>query len=153
MIRLQHHFSLFNPSRFEALVDAPHTNENNTIIGYHIPVGNITYDRTLFDDGGKMDIASGIYSAPKDGIYLYGIDGHKCSGNALAEIQVYHNGVLKKIISHSDATPQGTQLTSFWSLEMKAGDLVYLTNIQQNSLYTFGSPASYKFSFIGFLLS
>merc|ERR1719412_2007804 len=137
---------------FQALVDAPHMNENNTIIGYHIPTGNITYDHTLFDEGQKMDTNTGIYSAPKDGIYLFGIDGHKCSGNALAEIRVYHNGVLKKTISHSDATPQSTQLTSFWSMDLKAGDKVYLTNIQANSLYTFGNPATYMFSFIGFLL-
>ena len=135
-------------------MDAPHTNVNNTNIGYHIPTGTIKFDRTAFDTGKKMNITSGIYSAPKDGLYLFGVDGHKCSGNALAEVRVYHNKVLVKSVSHSDATPQSTQLTSFWTLEMKTGDQVYLVNNQATSLYTLGNnPATYQFAFVGFYLA
>ena len=109
------------------------------------------YDRTLLDEEKKWNLTSGIYTAPKDGIYLFGVDAHKCSGNALAQIDAIHNGNIVKTISHSDSAPQSTQLTSFWSVEMKAGDTIYLVNKQATSLYTFGT--TYIFSFIGFFLS
>ena len=144
-------------SRFEALVDAPHTDANNINVGYHIPVGTIKFDRTAFDEGAKMNITTGVYTAPKDGIYLFGIDGHKCSGNALAEVNVYHNNVMEKTVLISDAVPsQKTrlQLTSFWTTDMKIGDQVYLVNNKEKSLYTLGNnPATFQFAFIGFYLS
>ena len=109
------------------------------------------YDHTLFDEEHKMNLTSGVYTAPKAGIYLFGLDAHKCSGNANAQIDAVHNGKIVKTIAHSDETPQGTQLTSFWSVEMEAGDTIYLQNQQASSLYTLGT--SYIFSFIGFYLS
>ena len=101
-----------------------------------------------------MDPITGIFSAPKDGIYLFGIDGHKCSGNVKAQIVVYHNSKEVKSIDHSDKEAQSTQITSFWTLEMKATDTVYLTNNMENSLYTLGdNPNTYSFSFVSFHLS
>ena len=137
--------------RFNALNDKIHDDGNGTVVGYHIPEGTIMYDHTLFDEEKKMNLSSGIYTAPKEGVYLFGVDAHKCSGNALAQIDAIHNGKIIKSISHSDSAPQSTQLTSFWSVEMKAGDTIYLTNKQASSLYTLGT--TYIFSFIGFFLS
>ena len=124
---------------------------NGTGIGYHIPTGTIKYDRAVIDTEKKMNLTSGIYSAPKDGTYMFGIDGHKCSGNALADVSAYHNGKLVKTVSHSDAAPQSVQLTSFWTLELKTGDTVYLVNNQISSLYTNGD--AYQFAFIGLYIS
>ena len=136
------------------MVDKPHKNENGTNVGYHIPKGTIKYDRTILDEGKNMDPTTGIFSAPKDGIYLFGIDGHKCSGNAKAQIVVYHNGKEVKSIDHSDKEAQSTQITSFWTLEMKAADTVYLVNNMKSSLYTLGdNPSTYSFSFVSFYLS
>ena len=98
-----------------------------------------------------MNLTSGIYTAPKNGIYQFAIDGHKCSGNAKAQIDAIHNGKIIKTISHSDETPQSTQITAFWSLEMNAGDTIYLTNKQESSLYTLGT--AYIFSWIGSYMS
>ena len=123
-------------------------------MGYHIPTGTIKFDRTVLDEEKHMDATTGIFSAPKDGIYLFGIDGHKCAGNATAQVLVYHNGKLVKSIDHSDEKAQGTQLTSFWTLEMKAADSVYLSNNMKDSLYILGdNPKTYSFSFISFYLS
>jgi hypothetical protein len=136
------------------LIDKPHVNENNTNTGWHIPTGTMKFDRTAYDVGKKMNITSGVYSVPKDGVYLFGMDGHKCSGNARAQVVVYHNGKEIKSVDHSDEKAQSTQITSFWTLDMKAGDTIYLTNNQASSLVTLGdNPKTYSFSFMGFYLS
>ena len=106
------------------MIDKKHVNENNTNVGYHIPKGNMKFDRTAFDVGNKMNITSGVYSAPKDGVYLFGMDGHKCSGNAKAQVVVYHNGKEIKSVDHSDEKAQSTQITSFWTfffIRLRAG--------------------------------
>ena len=98
-----------------------------------------------------MNKTSGRFTASQDGSHLFQIDGHKCEGNPVAEIDVQHNGLLIHKIYHKDdgSTSQATQLTSFWTVDMKIGDQVVLSNKQDNSLYIKGNPAYYSFSFIG----
>ena len=106
-----------------------------------------------------MNTTSGSFTAPSDGIYLFEVDGHKCAGNIVADIHIHHNGVLKHRILQSDdmptdtSKPQSTQITSFWTLDMKVGDQIILVNQEANSLYIKGDPAYYTFSFTGIALN
>merc|ERR1712141_38253 len=97
------------------------------------------------------NVTSGVYTAPKDGIYLFGFDNHKCSGNKIGQVDVIHNSKLVKTIIQNDEKPQSIMLTSYWTLEMKSGDTIYLVNKQKSSLYTHGTDSI--LSFIGFYLS
>ena len=147
--------SNFHYFRFEAIIDTPHSDENGTNVGYSIPKGIITFDHKGIDRQGNMNITSGTFTAPNDGVYLFEIDGHKWAGNLVAEIDVQQNNVLQHKILHLDDgnVTQIAQITSFWTLEMKSGDQVRLVNQQENSLFIQGNPAYYSFSFTGLSLT
>merc|ERR1711963_898330 len=91
---------LYEDVLFEALIDNPQSDENGTNIGYHVPEGTIIFDRASIDTEGSMNVTSGTFTATKDGVYLFNIDGHKCAGSSVAEIDVERNGSLIHKVLH-----------------------------------------------------
>jgi len=101
--------------------------------GEYVPVGTISFQSTDYDYQANFDKNSGIFEAPKTGLYLFSFNGLVETGSS-AEIKMYINDVDKEHFWHSDADSLDRQLIAWWSVELSKGDEVRLYNNYSGTL-------------------
>jgi len=114
-----------------------HVQRNST---YSIVDTTIPFQLERLNIGGAMNITSGIFTAPKSGIYFFSFNGLKDSPTNTLTVRLYHNS---KIITRAYGTNVAGHFTATLSstLSLKSGDQIRLLLVEgklydENSLYT-----------------
>ena len=105
----------------------------------------------MFHFHANFDITSGIFTAEKDGIYYFEVDGFIYWQTVRARLLVYFNDIPIRDIWNDGAEEyqNGRQLSTFWTFEMKEGDQIYLSNSYEHSFLVDGNQ---PFTFIGHII-
>ena len=107
---------------------------SNTQKGY-IPTGRISFDSTEFDYLGNFEHSTGIFTASRDGLHAFFFSGYLADSDHL-RLDIFLNGVLNQYIYRVDVdSGDHGQVTFWWTMNMKKGDEVYLSNYYSNSLF------------------
>merc|ERR1711953_1183124 len=116
--------------------------------GNLLPAGDIiNYDGIVIDSLKRFDPKSGIFSAPRDGNYLFVVDGFK-SGGVEGEIWIFVNEDVVKACSESDDY-WWSSINGMVTVQLKANDQVKVHSYYNNSTYVdIYNPVT----FIGFQL-
>ena len=143
--QIQNHVGklLFKDVMFEAIIEGNHHS--------YLPAGVITFDRLVFQFKANFNITSGIFTADRNGVYYFQIDGFIYFITVRARLLVYFNNIPIRDIWNDGAEEyqNGRQLTSFWTFEMKEGDQVYLSNSYEHSFLVDGNQ---PFVFMGHII-
>ena len=116
--------------------------------GNLLPAGDIiNYDGIVIDSLKRFDPKSGIFSAPRDGTYLFVVDGFK-SGGVEGELWIFVNEDVVKACSESDDY-WWSSINGMVTVQLKANDQVKVHSYYNNSTYVdIYNPVT----FIGFQL-
>ena len=97
------------------------------------PVGKITYDSVIFDKFGNFNKDTGIFRAPRDGVYAFFFSAyfHTTVADSLS---YYVNGERGSQYIHHTGEAKYTTHSAYWSLNLMKGDEMYLHNDIANSL-------------------
>jgi len=114
----------------------------------------IPWEVTRLNEGGAMNIASGIFTVPVPGIYHFEFSGMKLNSAPFICVFLQVNGAtIGTAGSNASGQPAGTyesySLTA--SLRLKAGDTVSLYNSNDGILYE-AAVVNYKNQFAGWLV-
>ena len=99
-------------------------------------MGIIKYDSVILDRYGNFNKDTGIFKAPKDGLYVFFFS---CSLLAQADgaIYVQINGAIKQYIianNRISTAVKSAENSAYWSLNLKKYDEVSLYNTEPASL-------------------
>ena len=113
---------------------------------YWMPEGTIIFDRATVYVGDNIDLATGVFTAPRDGMYHF-----ELSGNADRTAWIYGrvNGVNYKDIVANPVDAHHIEINSFWTVVLNVGDYVTLYNACPCSLFV---DDGLFFTFMGYLL-
>lgn len=75
--------------------------------------------------GSAMNLSSGVFTAPKSGVYIFTFSGLKSSSPAASIVQLQHNGVIVGS-SWAPGLPSYFSMTLSSTLELKEGDEIQL---------------------------
>ena len=101
----------------------------------------------MIDNIKRFDPNSGIFSAPRDGTYLFVVDGFK-SGGVEGELWIFVNEEVVKACSESDDY-WWSSINGMVTVQLKANDQVKVHSYYNNSTYVdIYNPVT----FIGFQL-
>jgi len=107
--------------------------------GYYgdIQNGTIVFDSTEFDYSGDFENSTGTFTAPREGVYSFIFHAFFSKTdfieNTAKYIDVYVNDERTNYFKH-EGNDNG-QYTQWWSLTLKMGDKVHLSNRNENQLY------------------
>ena len=101
---------------------------------YYCPVGKITYDSVILDRFGSFNKDTGIFRAPRDGVYAFFFSAYlnTAKGDTL---RYYVNGERGSPYIHQTNGAIYTTHSAYWSLNLLKGDEMYLHNDIAHSLY------------------
>ena len=110
------------------------------------PVGKITYNSVILDRFGNFDKDTGIFRAPRDGVYAFFFSGYLNTTGG-GTLRYYVNGKRGSQYIHTEGTPHVYRTHSaYWSLKLLKGDEMYLHNDIANSLHV---TVDYQLHFMG----
>ncbi len=105
------------------------------------------------NEGGAMDLTTGVFTAPISGIYSFSFSANKGKDRyAGAEVHLYHNGQL---IGTAYGAPGDRQALTMQSiLELKSGDRIYLVKGSGDEIYASTAVINTKLTthFTGWLM-
>ena len=125
-------------------------------IGFNIIGTPIPFDREILNVGGAMNLTSGKFTAPRDGIYSFSFNGlawfPASSTTVFLRVYMYLNGIgIAR--GYADEVGTAAQYETFsWqsTLNLKAGDQIW---IEINSMATGAYLNGYCYThFSGYLL-
>jgi len=114
--------------------------------GASLPKGTISFDLETVDRGNDFSNSEGLFVAPKDGIYFFIFNGWTQTSD-YTHVNAYVNGDYEREFYqyHPGQTNAYEEMTFFFTIELKRGDSLYLTNEYDSSLYA-GSDVQMTFS-------
>ncbi len=108
----------------------------------------MTYNHVRANVGNSIDIETGIFTAPVDGVFRFSFAGILYSDESFGpgDVRAYKNG---HSFYRSYTKSTADQLTTTWSMELKSGDTVHVW-IANGAFYA--SNDGFYIHFIGQLL-
>ena len=124
---------------------------SNTDKGY-IPTGRISFDSTEYDYFGNFENSTGTFTCSKNGLHAFFFSGYFADTYDNLRLDVYVNDALNQYISRYDVDKiDNGQLTQWWSLDLKKGDKVYISNYYESSISV--NSLSERMNFMGYFVS
>ena len=143
-ISLVKNFNLQPAFRFVATIDRS--------FYYYIPVGVITFDNVLVDLGTDFDALRGEFTAPRNGTYLFMVDGTLRSESRSAQIDlIVNDGTIRQFSENNNADVNyHKSIIGVFSLGLNSGDVVKINNRNSETVHV---NIHYPFRFMGVLIS
>lgn len=94
----------------------------------------ISFDKEILNEGNAMDSESGIFTAPKSGLYLFDFSGVNSGGGGSFSVDFYINNEKKGSCFVADSDQITATLPMLWHLN--AGDHVWLSKFNPGTLYS-----------------
>lgn len=108
----------------------------------------VTYDSTILNNGGNMDLGTGLFTAPIAGIYHFTFNTFRQQNTGTASVVFILNGIEQKQRSYdSDASGDYSPLSLATTRKMEAGDTIGVY-VRQGELH-----GSNNTEFTGFLVT
>ena len=128
-------------------------------LNHQTKTGRVSFELTRLNIGGAMNANSGIFTAPKNGIYSFAFTGlgfYPASGSpTILRIALMMNGSeTGRIVEHTQGDRSWHTFSLNSILKLKAGDQVWLNIVEVlNGAYLYGNSAPHHYThFTGHLL-
>ena len=115
----------------------------------------VTFDSAAINTKGVLNLATGVFTAPRAGIYVFSKSSFTGQTTKYKLIYVLKNGRKQFFIAdgHSSSSGYGDNMAYYWMDQLNAGDTLKLVNSADSSSYApIQSNANNPFIFNGFLL-
>ena len=109
--------------------------------------GVYIFEESLINPGGHYDNTSGTYTAPYDGVYLFGVQLQTSSTSSNIGSQIRVNGT----IVYADTAENGNYKPVTLILELTAGQVVDVYKVGVDT--TDGEPGLLRSYFFGYLIN
>ena len=115
----------------------------------------VNFDSAAINTKGVLNLATGVFTAPRAGIYVFSKSSFTGKTTQYKIIQVMKNGGKQFYIAdgRSSSSGSGDNMAYYWMDQLNAGETLKLVNSPSSSSYApIQSNANNPFIFNGFLL-
>ena len=118
----------------------------------------IPFELALVNEGNAMNLTSGIFTAPRNGIYFFsftGLAGFPISSSVVGlQVGFYLNGnrIATSLVQETNTVGHHSPLTLQLTLNLKDGDEIWVEIFDVTSGVHFHDDSSHRTHFTGFIL-
>ena len=111
--------------------------------------GDVTYNVLVENVGGGMDIETGVFTTPQDGLYTFSFSGETYNAGSYTYVRIYKNGAEEFVNRNDQGSDENWgQISHTWLSDLKVGDKI---NVKVTDGYMY-SNSIHRITFNGYLV-